>query len=736
MTFIKNNKLEKGFNPKIKKTMDMKKFSKRGISLSIIILFSISLILTPLNGYAEEMDVKSVGVDKTTIITLTNEGVKNVETFRIWLSQDTNFQSFKTERGWIGEKTPQGVIIFTSSESIKKNESVKFGIKTDKSNPVINWKALDQTSSTINTGVITTTEMKLIVKNPQIKDNNESGEIFSESIFRVIPDKPNPGSTIRVVGENFGVSQFFDFYMNDNKIGNFETDANGDFITTMIIPNSQTNERVDFKIKNNQGEEKIVSLRLGSNENRITQSIDYKISIKGINDIIHRGDKLEISGTATPGTAVVTEIKNPEQIVINSRTAKVDGTGNWKLETAISIPYDAIFGKYSITVSDGRNQSLQYWSIETDKVILLNPTKITFDPGEIIKFNGTGIPNQLIELMLEDNLGNEVISDIVEVDETGFIEFEYQTTENDDVEGTWTLVATQNENKEFIYVGYGEPPTIPVNLEFNKMNYKSSEKAIISVIGKPSDVLKMIIISPSGNISGEEILIELREDGRITYELDLTGYASGIYTAVIQKNNSQSSEKFSVGLQLGSGPIDAKTTQVQYTQGERILLLGSANANSLLNIILVDPNGIKIKETQIPSKSDGTFTVDQLKIPSNGVLGIWKINVNSGSNLEIIEFNVISEKGQGLTITIDDNVIIPGFGKTLKFLITADQKTSISMKVFDTNKKQIGADSNCVPTAEFKCEILWTIPKDVIPGTYTVRVTDSIATKEATFEIK
>ena len=374
--------------------------------------------------------------------------------------------------------------------------------------------------------------------------------------------------------------------MNDNKIGNFETDANGDFITTMIIPTTEINERVDFKIKNNQGEEKIVSLRLGNSENRITQLIDNKISIKGINDIIHRGDKLEISGTATPGTAVVTEIKNPEQIVINSRTAKVDGTGNWKLESTINIPYDAIFGKYSITVSDGRNQSLKYWSIETDKVILLNPTKIVFDPGEIIKFNGTAIPNQLIELMLEDNFGNEIISDIVQVDETGFIEFEYKTTENDDEEGTWTLVATQNENKEFIYVGYGEIPTIPVNLEFNKMNYKTSEKAIISVIGKPSDVLKMMIINPSGNISGEEILIKLREDGRATYELDLSGYASGIYTAVIQKNNSQSSEKFSVGLQLGSGPIEAKTTQTEYNQGERILLLGSTNPNSLLNVII------------------------------------------------------------------------------------------------------------------------------------------------------
>ena len=99
----------------MKKITNMKKFSKGGIFLSAIILFSASLILTPLNGYAEEMDVKSVGLDKTTIITLTNDGSKDVKTFRIWLSQDTNFQSFKTERGWVGEKTPQGVIIFTSS---------------------------------------------------------------------------------------------------------------------------------------------------------------------------------------------------------------------------------------------------------------------------------------------------------------------------------------------------------------------------------------------------------------------------------------------------------------------------------------------------------------------------------------------------------------------------------------------------------------------------------------------
>ena len=721
----------------MKKRMDMKKSSKKGIFLSVMVLFSISLILTPLNGYAEEINVKSVGLDKTTIITLTNDGSKDVKTFRIWLSQDANFQSFKTEKGWIGEKTPQGVIIFTSSESIKENESVKFGIKTDKPNPVINWKGLDQTGSIIDTGVITTTTIKVVIQNPEITvDKNSNGEIFSESTFRVIPDKPNPGSTIRVTGENFGASQFFDFYINDNKIGNFETDNNGYFITTMIIPKTENKDRVEFKVKNYEGEEKIVSLRLGNNDNRVTQSIDTKITIDGIKNIVNRGDILEISGTGTPGTAIITEIKNSDEITINSRTAKVDGTGNWKLETPVNIPYDAQLGKYSIIVSDGRNQSLKYWTIETNKVILINPTEKMFEAGSIIKFNVTALPNKLIEFSLEDNFGKEIISDILNVDETGFVEFTYQTTENDDEEGTWTLIATQEENKEFSYVGYGETPTIPVNIEFNKINYSQAEKPIISLLGKPSDVLRMMIISPSGSIIGQDILIKLQEDGRATYELELSGYSSGIYTAVVQKGNSQSSEKFSVGLQLGSGPIDAKTTQTEYNQGERILLIGSTNSNVLLDVELVDPNGVKIKSMQVPSRSDGTFTVDEFKIPSNAIIGLWKINVISGLNLDKTEFQVNSSDIDAIKINVGETIKIPGFGESIKFGILANQKTSVTLQILDQSNTPISEILSCTPTAEFKCEILWTIPNDIDVGTYIVKVSDSIIIEESTFEIK
>ena len=101
--------------------------------------------------------------------------------------------------------------------------------------------------------------------------------------------------------------------------------------------------------------------------------------------------------------------------------------------------------------------------------------------------------------------------------------------------GTWTLIATQGENKEFTYVGYDEVPIVPTNLSFDKSNYKSSENAKISFIGKPLDKLKMIIITPSGGLQGKEILIQLKADGRGEYELPLKGYGSGIYTAVVQK---------------------------------------------------------------------------------------------------------------------------------------------------------------------------------------------------------
>jgi len=229
----------------------MKKSANKEISISIIILFSIALILIPSEVYADEINVVSRGLDETAIITVTNNSDNEIKSFRVWLGEEFNFKSFKTEKGWTGEKNQQGVIIFTSSETVKLDELVKFGLKTDKINPVINWKALDQENKIIDKGIIKLSKLLEVNQNSNIELNenyNNGASIFLESTFRVIPDKPNPGSTIRITGDQFAASQKFDFYIDSEKIGNFTTDSSGHFITTMQIPNLGKESRVDFKI--------------------------------------------------------------------------------------------------------------------------------------------------------------------------------------------------------------------------------------------------------------------------------------------------------------------------------------------------------------------------------------------------------------------------------------------------------------------------------------------------------
>ena len=712
------------------------KAAMKGISISILVLFSISLILIPSEGYAEEIDVISNGLDETAIITVANNSDKEINTFRIWLGGEFNFESFKTEKGWTGEKNKQGVIIFTSSETIKPNELVKFGIKADKINPVINWKALDQENKIIDTGVIKVNKLSEVNQNPDIKLNqnyeNEGTSIFTESTFRIIPDKPNAGSTIRVTGDQFAASQKFEFYIDTEKIGDFITDENGHFITTMKIPNVEKESRVDFKIIGHDQAEKKMSLRLGENENRLSETKNIKLEIKGISNIVYPGDILNLEGTGTPGKVIIIEITNPEKTTINTRTVEIDNIGNWKMLEPINIPFDAVLGKYSITASDGTNHILKNWNVETNKTIIINPEKIKFDAGELIKFTGTALPNNPLELILEDSLGDEVASDILQVGNSGVVEFEYQTTENDDKEGTWTLIATQKNTKEFIYVGYDVIPTTPVNLEFDKSNYLSTDTAIITLVGKPSDKITLIVISPSGNIQGTDEIIQLRVDGRGEHNLDLSGYISGIYTAVAKKSGSQSSERFSVGLQLGSGPIDAKTTQTEYQQGERILLLGSTNPNTLMTATLVNPNEVKIKTIEIASNNVGTFTEERLRIPSNGELGLWKINVASGSNLDTVEFNVSSAMLEGMFVKAEDEVRA---GDLLKISVTASHKTSITIKIMDMNEQEIDR-LGCNTTKEFYCETFWSVPRDTNPGTYMIKVNDSISSSETIFKVK
>ena len=714
----------------------MNKSSTRGIFLSIILLFSIIVITISSDANAEEINVKSFAFEETTIIEFTNDSDEGVNTFRIWLGSDFSFKSFKTEKGWVGEKTPLGVIIFTSSETIKPGESVKFGVKTDKAKPGINWKALDKGDNQIDTGKVFSGELPKVIQNTKPKQDqildNTGTSISTESIFRIVPEKPNVGSSIRVTGDQFGASQEFDFYINSKKIGSFETDENGHFMTTMKIPEDQKADRVDFKIKNKYGEEKKISLRIGEIQNRIPESEKIKLTIKGVPDVIHRGDFLEIFGTGDPGSAIISTVTNQEGEIINSRIAEIDFKGNWKLDEPIIIPLDTPFGKYAVTITDGRQSILKHWTVESDKVINIAPINLKFDQGEIMKFNGTALPNKPIEIILEDPLGKEIFSDIIQIGDSGFVEFEFQT-DLSAIKGTYTIILTQEKEKEFIFAGVGQLPLIPVNIELDKLNYKTTETVIISLIGKGSDVISLLIIDPSDKPLGVTTSITLEPDGRGIYFLNLEGYSSGVYTAVISKGTTQSTEIFTVGLQTGSGKIEINTTKINYLPGDSILILGDTASNVLLTIILYDSDGNEVKVKETFSDKNGKISESSFRIPSNAKIGTWIINAKSGQNLDTIEIEVLATISEGIQIFVEKGEKVAGIGETIIVKVFGAKQT-VEIEIIAEDGKVIETLS-FIASSQGEINLPWIIPKETEPGIYTIRATDAFSSIETTFEL-
>ncbi len=702
--------------------------------------------------------------EKTAIIKFTNNSDIVIESFTLWLDGDNSFESFKTERWWTGKKTPQGTIILTGSEPLKYNESVKLGIKTDSVDSKINWIAIDKDGNEIKVGKTSANSPQVPNPVPELDPDptpvpvQPDDGINPDSTFRIIPEKPNVGDTIRVIGEGFGALQQFNFYIGVKELGTFQTDENGRFITTMKIPGEEQADRVNFRVTDKDGGEMQVSLRLGANENKVPKTNDVKLDVRGMPTVLHRGDALGIAGTAIPGGTIVISVKDPEGNEILTRTAVADVNGNWSLSSVEIVPLDAEFGTYSAEISDGRNNILKMLEIQSSKIIIITPSSLNVDPGETVKFAGTALPNIPVEFILEDPLGQMVASEIRRADNSGSVMFEYETS-NSSTKGTYTLIITQGENKEFVFVGLGHLPEIPVKLEFDRLNYRSNELATISLVGEASDIVSLLIIDPSGravplvksnntgggggiildrgnsNSDVGTIFLKMGPDGRGTHYLDLDRYSSGAYTAVISKGNTKSSEIFTVGLDTGRDIKQISTTKQEYKPDEVILILGNASPNTLVSLILIDPDDSKVRSKNTLSHEDGRISESSFKVPSDAVQGVWTIKAESGSNYAETTFNVIPTE-EVMRISVDDEgTKVSGVGKTIQILVTgATKHQTVTIEI-------IAPDGNVITKTEFPAteegvvNQPWIIPKDAEPGTYTIEVTQAKNTAQTSYTI-
>ena len=197
---------------------------------------------------------------------------------------------------------------------------------------------------------------------------------MEDSTFRLIPDKPNVGSSMRVTGDNFGANEKLELYIGNKKITAFNTDKNGNFMITSKVPEDQDPGRIDFVIKDSKNNEKSISYRISESDDRMAQEDNIPLTISGTPPVIFRGDPVKVTGTGAPGSTVTATIKDESGDVITTIAVDVDFDGKWEYEGVVAP--DSPFGKQTAEITDGTNTILRSWVVESSKVIEISPLKI------------------------------------------------------------------------------------------------------------------------------------------------------------------------------------------------------------------------------------------------------------------------------------------------------------------------------------------------------------------------
>ncbi len=687
------------------------------------------VVIIPLSTnsiFAEnEIEVSTTSFENSGIIEFHNYSEFQIKTIRMWLNNENSFESFKVKDNWDIKKTENEVLVLTLRDDNTEDTSVKIGIVTNVKSNGVNWKVINENGEVVKTDI--TPWRQSIKKTEQSVDVIDINKLENAKI-RFIPEKIRLDSNFRIIGEKFESNEIVEFFIGNQKIKSIKIDSNGRFVDTVNISGDIKSERNDVLIRDTSGNKKEISVRIYEPLNRIRENYIIPLSIDEFSEQVKINDVLRITGKSTPEKDVTITITNHKGETETSEVITVNSKGGWIFEKTIND--DSLLGKKEIKLEDGETTKIVQVDIITDKRIQIEPTQIKYESGEKIIFEGIASPNQELIVILEDSKGTTIFSDVIQVDNSGKVLLYFETSKSDP-EGTYILTASQGDESEIILVGVGVLPEERLIIKMDSLNYATTSNPIITIRGSEDATVNLLIIDPSDKEKFSD-KIQLDSTGKAAYELDLSGYSSGAYTAVIARGGSQDSILFTVGLQTGSGPIYASTTKDSFKPTESMLIIGNTGKNTILTITLTDPNGEIIKEVKTFSDKDGKFSNEDIRIPINAITGIWKLNIKSGGNYIDMDIEVISELQSGMIIQLDNNNY--KYNEIITLSGSGAIGNRVFVTVFDPNNNKI-IELNTPKKDDGTFTIPWKITNENELGEYIVEVNDNQSTTIITFNV-
>lgn len=711
---------------------DMRKYSSSSIFISVLLVFSVvTLISISEVNAAEVISVNAKGYENTIIIEFENESTSKIKTIKVWPGGEITFTSFKSEPGWGGGKySDSKLLIFTATNTLNPGESVKFGLVTDEKVNAINWKALDPNDNDIDKGkisiqVISETSSDIIEEESEdVEQAKETGgELYGTKKF--IPEQIRSGSDVRLVGNGFGSEKNLKLYLDSTILKSVNTDKQGNFLTTISIPDAYNVGTSEFIIKDEFENIQTTNISVKEPKNRFLKTSNFEVN--NIPAEIRYEETLTISGNAYPQSAIIIAFENNERILEKTRVVSANANGEWIFEETIERTDD--LGEKFVIFKNNQNKTTKNLTVKSDYLIQISMSAVRYNLGETVTITGTAEPNNDTTIWVKNENKKIVYYDVFTTNADGSLNYEF-VTDDTFSSGTYTVIVKQESGSDAALFGIDKYPTSVIIALMEKTNFALDSKAILSIVGPTSSSVSITILDSNDNIKITDSITS-SSIGKNKYAIDLDGLDSGVYRAVVSSINIQDSVKFSIGLESASGAISLISTKSNYSAGESILVLGNTGNNARIIITLLDPSGNVSAITETFSDSTGSFSTDDIGIPPDGVLGDWKITAHNRLDNNSVEINVSIPTGKSLTLQIEetqfstgDIIIIKGIG----------QSDANRLKIQITNEIDDVVILLHTPiTSSGTFYLPWTVPTSFDTGTYTITVSDD--ENSSSFEI-
>ena len=696
-----------------------------GIFSSVLLVFSIFTLLSISEVNAEEViSVNAVSYENTIIIEFENKSVSEIKTIKIWLGGEDSFKSFKSEPGWGGGKYSDGkLLIFTATNTLNPGESVKFGLTTNEKVNGINWKALDLNEQSIDTRKTSTQEISKI-ESEKIQEIKETGgALYGTKKF--IPELIRVDSDVRLAGNGFGSEKNLGLYLDNTIIKSVKTDEQGNFLTTISISDTSNIGTSEFLIKDESENFQSTNIKIEESKNRFLKTTTFQVN--NIPAEVRHNELLTISGNAYPQSAIILAIENMDRVLEKIRVVTADANGVWIYEEMISQAENT--GEKYLIFKNNLDKTTKNLTIKSGSLIEISASAVRYNIGGTVSVTGTSEPNKNTTIWVKDKDKKIVLYDVITSDGSGNLNYEIVADDRFST-GTYTVIIKQQEEADATLFGIGQYPSTSVIVLLEKTNFALNSKAILNVVGPPSSNLTVAVLDSNDNLKMSNI-ITTNSLGKVKHTVDLDGLSAGVYRIAVSMQNIQDSVKFSIGLEAGSGSISLATTQGNYSPGDSILLIGNTGNNARLTLTLLDPSGNISIQTEVFTDSGGSFSTEEMGIPSNGGLGTWKITAQSRLDSKSVDIIVSVPTDRGIAVQIEETVFSIGSTIMIKGIAVSDA-SNLEIKIINESD-QVVISLHTPITSDATFSLPWIVPNGFDPGTYTITVTDNINTDS--FEI-